>query len=225
VIEERTDQPILDLAGTGLIKEPVFSGPPTGKLWPPRAAVASPGATVVAQLAGPLVELGLTGLSAVVEVPASARGREAVQALARNAAARLQGVPAEEGEEDPFVSFDLTVGNEERCGEEVALLLPDVETAVAEVRAGVFHGWTVHLGLSFADRVHPDRILGLWDASDTVDRFESGLLLSRVVESNRIHTGPLTLSSGGRQVTVTAAVDGLRVGGAATALEILPALI
>ncbi len=225
IIEERTEQPILDLARTGLIEEPVFSGPPAGKLWPPRAAVASPGATIVAQLAGPLVGLGLEAISAVVEVPASARGREAVEALARNAAARLQGLPADEGPEADLVAFDLTVGTKGRCAEEVALLLPGVETAIAEVRTGVFHGWAVHLGLSFSDRVHPDRILGMWDASDAVDRFDSGLLLSRVVESDRIHTGPLTLSSQGRQVTVTAAADGLRVGGAATALEILPALI
>ncbi len=225
VLEERTDQPILDLAGTGLIEDPILAGPPTGKLWPPRARVASPGSTIVAQLAGPLVELGLRSLSSVIEVPASARGREAVEALARNAAARLQGLPAEEGAEADPVAFDLTIGNSTRCAEEVTLLLPDVETAVAEVRTGVFHGWVVHLGLRFSDRVHPDRILGLWGASDAVDRFESGPLLSRVVESERIHTGPLTLSSGGLQVTVTAAADGLRVGGAATALEILPALI
>lgn len=225
VIEERTDQPILDLSGSGLIKEPVFSGPPTGKLWPPRAAVASPGSTIVAQLAGPLVGLGLEAVSAVVEVPASARGREAVEALAQNAAARLQGMPADGGPEDGLVAFDLTAGKVGRSPEEVALLLPGVETAIAEVRTGVFHGWAVHLGLRFSDRVHPDRIIGLWDASDAVDRFESGLFLSRVVETDRIHTGPLTMSSGGRQVTVSAAADGLRVGGAATALEILPALI
>lgn len=225
LLAERAEQPVLDVARTGLVEDPLLAGAPPGKLWPPRAAVASPGATVVAQLAAPLAELGLEALTAVVEVPASASGREAVEALARQAAARLQGLPAEEDGGGAALAFDIAMAADAATAEEVARLLPGIESAVSDVYTGIFHGWVVHLSLRFESRVHADRILGRWEASGTVQQDGENLRLSGVVESDRIHIGPVRLSGAGRQVVVTAAADGLRVGGAATALEILPALI
>ncbi len=215
---------VLDMAGTGLIDGPVLAGPPATKLWPPRVTVASPGAATVYGLAAPLLDEGLEGVWAAVEVPASARGREGVEAMARRATARLQGIPPA-GEDGPAEAFDLAPAEDGRSAAEIAALLPDVASSTAEVLVGVFHGWTVHVGLRFSNPVTAGRILARWDAAGTITRDGAALRLSAVVESDTIHTGPLALSADGRQLAVTACADGLRVGGATTALEILPALV
>ncbi len=215
---------VLDLAGTGLIEAPVLTGPPEGKLWPPRAAVGAPGTVAVAWLAAPLLDLGLEGIWAAVEVPASAGGREAVEALARQAVARLQGEPAAAEQGGP-AAFDVVPAPGRRVQSEIAGLFPGGGTAVTTVLAGVFHGWTVHLGLRFREPVREEIVLARWEASGAVVMEGPALRLSSVVESERLHVGPLELSAGGRQLAVTACADGLRVGGVATALEILPALV
>jgi aspartate-semialdehyde dehydrogenase len=226
LLGQRAEQPVLDIARTGLVEGPLLAGAPPGKLWPPRAVVASPGATVIARLAAPLAELGLEALAAVVEIPASASGRGAVESLARQAAARLQGLPVEEeGGEAAAMAFDIGMVADPAVSGEVARLLRGIESVVSEMRTGTFHGWVVHLSLRFGARVHRDRILGIWESSGTVQQVGEDLRLSGVMESDCIHIGPLRLSEAGRQAVVTAAADGLRLGGAATALEILPALI
>jgi len=215
---------VLDMAGTGLAGGPVLAGPPEAKLWPPRAAVASPGAAIVHALAAPLLDLGLEGVWAAVEVPASARGREGVETMAQQAAARLQGLPpAEDG--GPAAAFDLAPAAEGRSAAEIAALLPDVPVAATETLAGVFHGWTVHVGLRFGRSVPAEAILGRWEASGAITADGPSLRLTSVVESDTVHVGPLALSADGRQAAVTACADGLRIGGAVTALEILPALV
>ena len=221
----RPHQPVLDLVGTGLVEGPVLAGAPGEPLRPPRAVVASPGAAVIAGLVRPLLGLGVESVWAVAEVPASASGAGAVEALAGQAAARLQGLPPEEAPGAPVLAFDLVPGEPGRTAAHAQALLPGVEIAACEVRAGTFHGWIVHLGLRFAGPVPPGRLLELWTEAGTVSHDGDRFRLSGVVESEQIHVGPLAVSEPGRQVVVTAAADGLRVGGAATALEILDTLI
>lgn len=225
LLAQRPTQPVLDLAGTGLVRGPVLTGPPEAPIQPPQVVLASPGAAAVAGLVRPLREFGVRSISAVVEVPASARGREAVESLARRAAARLQGLPPEEAPgTDSAPAFDLVPNGEGRTAADLRQLLPGVEIAAFEVRVGMFHGWTVHLGLRLAEPVHPERLGELWKTTGNIVLDGPEFRLSGTVESDRIHVGPLAVSEAGGQVAVTAAVDGLRLA-AAAALEILPVLV
>ena len=225
LLAQRPNQPVLDLAGAGLVQGPVLAGPPEESIRPPQVVLASPGAAAVSGLVRPLRELGVQAISAVVEVPASAWGREAVESLARRASARLQGLPAEEASgADSAPAFDVVPNPEGRTAADLRQLLPGVEIAALEVRVGVFHGWIVHLGLGFAEPVHPERLGELWKTTGHIDLAGPEFRLSATVESDRIHVGPFAVSEGGGQVVVTAAVDGLRLA-AAAALEILPVLV
>ena len=215
--------PVLDIAGTGLVEGPVLAGAPAVRPDPPRAVVASPGAAVAYRLARPLREFGIEAVWVAVAVPASAEGMEAVEALARHARGRLQGAGGEP--KGAWAAFDLLTGWSGRTGRELAALLPGTAVAAVEARAGTFHGWAVHVGVRFGAAVDGSAVREAWESVEGLELAGEPLRLTAVTESDAVHVATPVLSADGRTLAVTALADGLRVGGAATALEILPALV
>ena len=226
LLEQRPGLPVLDLSPTAVLTGPtVAAGPLPAPPDPPRVRVASPVAAALHHLSGPLRELGLAGLTAVVEVPASASGTEWIERLAGQAAARLAGRPPEPLPDGTVLAFNLVTGTDPALAAEVAQLLPGVPAAVTVARPGTFHGWAVHLGAAFSRPVDTGSVVAAWRASGRIEVVSGRLELGAATERDEVLVSPPSLSADGRFLVTVAALDGLRVGCAATALEILPTLL
>jgi len=220
----RPQQRVLDLAPRPVVPgATVAATAPPRRPEPPRLRVASPGAAGLHHLLEPLEPLGLEAATAVVERPASAAGMEGVERLAGQAAARLQGRPPDPLPDGAVLAFNLLAETDPDLADEVGQLLPRTPVAVTAARSGAFHGWAIHLGLAFAAATRPDAVAEAWRGSGRIEVVRGPLALDRATERDRVLATVPEVA--GRHAVTVAVLDGLRVGGAATALEILPALL
>ncbi len=83
------------------------------------------------------------------EEPVSVLGPGAVEALARQAAARLQGEPAPTEELGEVLAFNFRSLPDDGVAAEASALLAPVEVSLTRAAVGRFHGHVVHLSLLF----------------------------------------------------------------------------
>lgn len=157
--------------------------------------------------------------------PVSSGGTGDVERLARQAAQRLQGATVEELINDRVLAFNLVAVDDEDLNRDAALLLPDLEVAATRMATGCFHGHVAHLGISFRAGIEERDVLDALREDERIADPDLPLSLDACVESGLIALSMPRLSRDGRLLAVTAMVDGLRVGGAATALQILRSLL
>ena len=100
-------------------------------------------------------------------------------------------------------------------------MVPNVPLAVTRSLSGVFHGHLAHLGLVFADRVDPDDVRDALSQTEGIEIADLPVSLDGVADRDFAIITPPVMSPDGRQLAVTAMADGLRVGGALTAIDIL----
>jgi hypothetical protein len=166
----------------------------------------------------------LRGSLTVVD-PASAYGREAVEILARQAAQRVQGAPVDDRVRGHILAFNSVAVESDDLQEDASVILPDLPLAITRTLSSSFHGHLAHLGLSFEHPVEPDDVRDVLAQAEAIEIDSFPLSLDSVSDRDTVVVSPPSLSPDGTQLALTMMADGLRVGGALTAVEILEALL
>ncbi len=187
--------------------------------------VAHPALVVTSRLVDVLVHFGdLRGTLAIVD-PVSVYGREAVELLAGQSSRRLQGGPADELIYGHVRAFNVVAIDGFDLQEEAAQVMPSVPLAVTHSLSGVFHGHLAHLGLTFADPVDPGDVRDALLQIEGIEISDLPVSLNAAADRDFAIITPPVMSPDGRQLAVTVMADGLRIGGALTAIDILEDLL
>ncbi len=189
------------------------------------ARVAHPSLLAAVAVVEPLDALELEGLSVAAVEPVSSLGAAAVDGLASQATARLSGVPVAEQLAGQVLAFGAVDLPAELLVEDLARMLGGRSVAVCRSLTGVFHGHQAHLGLRFAQPVRVDELVELWRGSTLLALADPPLRLEDVINREAVLLGLPHVSADGRTVAVTAMVDGMSLGGALSALEILQSFL
>lgn len=157
--------------------------------------------------------------------PVSSYGAEGIELAAKQAVARLQGAEIKERIDDQILAFNLVPHLGDRLTEEAVLVFGGLPVVAGRTLSGCFHGNLVHIGIGFAAAVDEHEVRDSWHSDARIQLADQPTGLEQVVGSDMITVTPPLISADGRIVTLTAAVDGLRVGGAITALEVLESML
>jgi len=187
--------------------------------------VAHPALVITSRLAEVLIHFGaLHGVLAVVD-PVSIYGQDAVELLAAQSRQRLQGLPLEELIYGHARAFNVIAVDGFDLQEEAANVLPEVPLAVTHSLGSVFHGHLAHVGLTFADRVDPDAVRDALMETVGIEISDLPVSLDAVPDRDFATITPPVISPDGRQLALTAMADGLRIGGALTAIDIVESMV
>jgi aspartate-semialdehyde dehydrogenase len=187
--------------------------------------VAHPALIATSRVVEVLAPFGaLRGSLAAVD-PVSVLGREAIELLASQARQRMIGAPVEDRILGHILAFNLVATDNGALQKESAVLLPDVPLAVSHTYAGCFHGNFAHLGLSLPRPLTLTDVVDALSQADGVKNSDYPLGLDTVPDRDELLVGPPALSADGVQLALTLMVDGLRIGGALTAIDILDSLL
>lgn len=216
---------LLDLAGFENLRD--RTTPSTGDVEPDsrQLRVAHPALFAASRLVEVLSHLGAVSGSLAIVDPVSAYGREAVEILAQQAIQRVQGAQAEDRIHGHILAFNSVAVENDELQEDASLLLPDLPLAVTRTLSSSFHGHLAHLGLSFGHRVEPDDVRDVLAQAEGIEIESLPMSLDSVVDRDEVIVTPPSLSPDGTQLALTMMADGLRVGGALTAVEILEGLL
>jgi hypothetical protein len=160
-----------------------------------------------------------------IESPVSTHGRDAIELLARQSAIRLQGGPVEEKIYGHIRAFNLIAEDAFHLQEEAATVLPQLPLAVTHSLSGVFHGHLAHIVIDFAGAVDPDHLRDALAQTDSVEVSSPPISLDTVPDLDTALITPPAFSPDRHTMALTAMADGLRIGGALTAIDILETLI
>lgn len=218
--------PVVDVARSASLADRCRPAAGAADSWPSaHIRVAHPALVVVSSLVRALRHLVPVGGTVTAVDPVSSLGGDAIEVLARQAAQRLQGAPVEELIEGNVLAFNVVAGTEDVLQEDAAIVVPGLDVAVGRAAAGCFHGHAVYLGLAFDEPVDENAIWEAIIADQLFDVRQEPLSLDTTPETDRVAMTPPRLSYDRRHVAISAMADGLRIGGALTALEILESLL
>lgn len=220
-LEHNPDSTVIDMARLPVLND--LTTPSDGSDVPNsrHLRVAHPTLVVTSRLVDALAHFGdLRGMLAIVD-PVSVFGRDAVELLAAQSRQRLQGAPVDDMIYGHARAFNVIAVDAFELQEEAAEVLPTVPLAVTLSLSGVFHGHLGHLGLVFEDRVDPDDIRDALSLTDGIEVADLPVSLDAVPDRDFAIITPPVMSPDGRQLAVTIMADGLRIGGALTALKII----
>jgi len=222
-----SDLPVIDTARVRVLRSLTRSAivPDVRSGAPQRYRMPAP--AVVATIHVLEAAAGLAPLAVAIhsEEPASAFGANGIEDLAAQASARLQGEAPKPGTLPGTLAFNLIGLPAEDLLEDAQELLAPVEVSVTRSAVGRFHGHVVHLAIALQSPATAGDFEACCRASESLRLIPGGVDCSTVPDSTTVLAGPPSVSADGRLVSVTAAVDGLLLGGARTALELLAALV
>ena len=216
---------LLDLTGLENLRD--RTTPSIGDVGPDsrQLRVAHPALFATSRVVEVLSHLGALRGSLAVFDPASAFGREAIEILARQAAQRMQGAQADDRIHGHVLAFNAVAVESDELQEDASLILPDLPLAITRTLSGSFHGHLAHLGLSFEHRVEPEDLRNVLAQAEGIEIESLPISLDSVPDRDHVVVTPPSLSPDGTQLALTMMADGLRVGGALTAVEILERLL
>jgi hypothetical protein len=165
----------------------------------------------------------LRGSVAAVD-PVSTFGREGLEILVHQAGRRMQGGDPDHTIGGHILAFNQISIDADTLTEEAAALLPDISLAVTRTLSGCFHGHLAHLCIELTDPVDLPEVHEVFDNEPGIVVGDAPMGLNLVPERDHILLAPPQLSPDRRLIALTAMVDGLRLGGALTAVEILRAM-
>jgi hypothetical protein len=224
-LDGNPDISLLDLSGFEKLRE--ITIPSTGGSTPDsrQIRVAHPALFATSRVAEVLSYLGTAGGSLAVVDPASAFGREGIEILARQAAHRVQGAQVDDLIQGHVLAFNTVAIESDELQEDASLILPDLPLAITRTLSGCFHGHLAHLSLSFEHRLDTETLRDALAQADGLVIKSLPVSLDSVPDQDRVIVTPPWLSPDGTQLALTMMADGLRVGGALTAVEILEGLL
>jgi aspartate-semialdehyde dehydrogenase len=97
--------------------------------------------------------------------------------------------------------------------------------AITRTLSGCFHGHLAHLGLSFEHRLDEHDVRQALELAEGLFTDSLPISLDSVPDQDCVFVTPPLLSPDGTQLALTMMADGLRVGGALIAIQILEALL
>jgi hypothetical protein len=224
-VDGHPDTVLLDLSSFLNLRE--ITIPTTGGEAPRslKLRVAHPALHAMSRVVEVLSHLGMVGGSLAVVDPASAFGREGIEILARQATQRVQGAQVEERIHGHVLAFSAVAVASDELQEDAGLLFPDLPLAVTRTLSGCFHGHLAHLGLRFEHRLEAGDVREALTQAEGLLTQSLPLNLDSVPGRDAVIVTPPWISPDGLQLALTMMADGLRVGGALTAVEILDALL
>jgi hypothetical protein len=224
-LDDNPETILLDLTGFKNLRD--RTTPSIGDVRPGsrQLRVAHPALFATSRVVEVLSHLGALRGSLAVFDPASMYGREAVVILARQGAQRMQGEQVVDRIQGHVLAFNAVAVESDELQEDASLILPDLPLAVTRTLCGSFHGHLAHLGLSFERRVEPDDVRDVLTQAETIEIESPPISLDSVPDRDHVIVTPPSLSPDGTQLALTMMADGLRVGGALTAVEILERLL
>jgi hypothetical protein len=189
-----------------------------------RVRVAHPSLVVAHALVDCLGDMAPARVTIAAIEPVSVGGRDEVERLARQGAQRLQGADVDETIGGHVLAFSAVATDADRLNRDAAMLFPDLAVAATRVLSGCFHGHQTHVSLEFGDPVDRHEVTESLRADDRLRGPDLPVPLDQTTDSDRIALSAPSFSNDDRTMAITAMADGLRIGGALTALEILRAL-
>jgi len=186
--------------------------------------VAHPALAATASVLAALRPLQPVRGSVAAVDPTSTFGRDALETLVHQAGRRLQGGVPDHDIDGHVLAFNQVAVDADALTEEAADLLPEIRLAVTRTLAGNFHGHIAHITIEFAEPVDDPEIREVFGAAPDLVVAEAPVSLAVVADRDHILLAPPQLSPDRRIVALTAMMDGLKVGGALTAIDILRAM-
>ena len=183
--------------------------------------VAHPALAATAAVLGALGPLDpVRGCVAAVD-PVSVFGREAIEVLVHQAGRRMQGGVPEHDIDGHTLAFNQVAVDSDALTEEAAELFRQFPLAVTRTLAGNFHGHLAHLAIELAEPVDDPDLRDAFESAPSVVLGETPISLDLVPDRDHVLLTQPQISPDRRMVAMTAMVDGLRIGGALTAVDIL----
>ena len=186
--------------------------------------VAHPSLVAAAKILIALRPLEPTRGSVAAVDPVSIFGRGALETMVQQAGRRIQGGDPEHDIDGHVLAFNQVAVDADTLTEEAAELIPDTPLAVTRTLSGSFHGHVAHIAIELAEPVDDPELRDAFDAVDDIVIGEPPISLEVVPDRDHVLLAPPQLSPDRRIVSMTAMMDGLRLGGALTAIEILRAM-
>lgn len=227
LLDRNPELPLVDVGRLDLLRERTspLAEPAPQRPSPPAVRVAHPCLVAAYHTVRALQDLEPVAITLTALEPVSVHGSAGVEALARQAAARLRGEPPKDLVGGQTVAFSLVTLPSDELMEDAAHLLPNLQAAVTRGAGGWFHGHVAHLGMSFASPVDEGDLLERWMAAEHLTVEDGPLSLDAVADRETVLLGTPSLSPDRQTAAITAMVDGLLIGGALTALELLASLL
>jgi hypothetical protein len=224
-LDDHPDTLLLDLSGFTELRS--ITIPTIGGKAPEarQLRLGHPALYATSRVAEVLSFFGMVGGSLAVVDPASAFGHEGVEILARQAAQRVQGAQVDERIQGHILAFSTVAIESDELQEDAGLLFPEMPLAVTRTLSGCFHGHLAHLSLCFERRLETDEVGEALGQADQLEIQPLPLHLDSVPDRDGVIVTPPWFSPDGRQLALTMMADGLRVGGALTAVEILESIL
>lgn len=186
--------------------------------------VAHPAVTAAGHLARALDSIGVAAGHLVAVDPVSHRGREPVEALARQSAARLQGHAVTDTIDGHVLAFGYIAVDAIELQREAEVILGR-GWSTDHALAGCFHGHAAHVVVDLERSVDEHVLRDLIAADDDLELQSRPLALDTVPDSDRVFVAAPRIASDGRRITTVMMMDGLRVGGALTGAELIDRLL
>jgi hypothetical protein len=202
--------------------QPSIGGAPTDAR---QLRVAHPALVAAAAVIEVLAPFGRIHGSLAAIDPVSAFGREAIELLARQAGHRIQGAPVEERIDGHVLAFNLVAVDSDELQREAGLLLQNSPLAVTRCLSGCFHGHIAQLGLGLSQKVEASDIDEALSQAETIAVQDLPLSLDSIADADQVMATAPHVSSDGGHVAITLMADGLRIGGALTAIDVLESLV
>ena len=183
--------------------------------------VAHPALAATAAVLGALGPLDPVRGSVAAVDPVSIFGREAIEVLVHQAGRRMQGGVPDHSIDGHTLAFNQVAVDSDALTEEAAELFRQIPLAVTRTLAGNFHGHIAHLAIELAEPVDDPDLRDAFETAPSVVLGETPISLDLVPDREHVLLTQPQISPDRRMVAMTAMVDGLRIGGALTAVDIL----
>jgi hypothetical protein len=224
-LDDNPDQAIVDITRVGFLDSRTQPSIGAELSESRQLRVGHPAIVATAVVVEALAHLGKCHGSLAAVDPASSFGLEGVGLLVSQAEQRMQGASVDDRIDGHILAFNLVAVDGDLLQNEAAFLLPDTPLAVTRSLLGSFHGHLAFLGLSFDNTVQPQDVHGALNLAEGIEVADFPLGLDSVPESDHIVVMPPAMSPDHTQLALTLMINGLRIGGALTALDILETLV
>ena len=224
-LDDDPDQAIVDLTRLGFLDSRTQPSVGVQLSESRQLRVAHPAIAATAVVVEAVAHLGRCNGSLAAVDPVSTFGQEAIELLANQAGQRMVGASVDDRIQGHILAFNLVAVDSDLLQTEAALLLPETQLAVTQSLSGSFHGHLAFLGLSFNSPVGPRDIDEALSLAPGIEVAAFPLGLDSIPDTDHVVVAPPALSPDQTQLALTLMIDGLRIGGALTALDILETLV
>jgi hypothetical protein len=227
LLDRNPELPLVDISRLELLRARTvpLAEPAVERPTPPAVRVAHPSLVAMYHSVQALRDLEPRAITLTALEPVSTHGSAGVVALARQSASRLRGEPPADLVAGETLAFNLVTLPADELMEDAAGLLPDLQVAVSRGVGGWFHGHVAVLGISFAHPVEEGDLVERWMTAERLTVEDGPLRLDAVADRDTVLLGTPSLSPDRQTVALVAMVDGLLIGGALTAVELLASLL